>query len=99
MEIHVRGYSKHVGGGRYIAVSLRPYLVVQAHSHGEARHRLGQLIDAYLDDAYKDGRLGDALARRAPVNYRLAYAKAWLTHHLTSSIKPIDQTCCISQHA
>ena len=100
-QIRLHGFSKRVADGRYIAVYLQPYLVVQGHSHREARTKLDALLQAYLEDATQDGRLHAALERRAPLSYRLEVWLSRLVHLLRRShtVESIRKTCCIPQHA
>jgi predicted RNase H-like HicB family nuclease len=85
--------------GKYVAVCLRPYLVAEGKSLGEAKQMLLQLLDGYIHDAVKDGTLDLFLRRRAPL---LDYARcglSWFAQWISQSCKPFTKTCCIPQHA
>lgn len=98
-SIQINGYTKDLGNGRFVGVAIRPFLAVEARSHGEARHKLQQLCHAYLEDAAEDGRLRDVLRQTAPFKMRAEYGLAWLIHNLNHSVEPFQKTCCIAQHA
>lgn len=97
-KIAIRGYVKK-DGDRFVAVALRPYLVVEGKTVGEANHRMGQLIEAYLDDAVREGTFDAAMARKAPLPYRLRYWSAYCLHAMNRSFQPFTRTCCVPQHA
>jgi hypothetical protein len=97
----LRGYVLDRGDGRVLAICLRPYLVVEGRTVGEAKHRLHSLTHAYLVDACQDDRLDDAMSRRAPVRYYARYAVGQVQSfvHAFNSVKPFTETCCLPQHA
>src|SRR5262245_4530509 len=95
----VHGFIRRTSNGRYLGVCLRPYLVVEGDTLGEASHKMLQLIEAYVTDAAKDGNIDEFMARRAPLSYHAQYVVAWLIHSISNSVKPFTKTCCIPQHA
>jgi hypothetical protein len=85
-----------------VAVCLKPNLVVEGSTQVEARHKLEQLLDAYVDDAVKDGHLEHFMAQRAPLRFRVEYCVGRLKRlalALNRSFKPFRETRHISQHA
>lgn len=89
----LRAYVKGRPNGRFVAVCLKPNLVVEGSTQVEARQKLEELLDAYVDDAVKDGHLEHFMAQRAPLRFRVEY---WvgrlkrLAHALNRSFKPFN---------
>ncbi len=89
----LRAYVKGRPNGRFVAVCLKPNLVVEGSTQVEARQKLEQLLDAYVDDAAKDGHLEHFMAQRAPLRFHVEY---WfgrlkrLAHALNRSFKPFS---------
>jgi hypothetical protein len=87
----LRCYVKERPSGRFVAVCLKPNLVVEGGTQAEARQKLGLLLDAYVEDAVKDGHLERSMAQRAPLRFHVEY---WigrlkrLTHALNHSFEP-----------
>jgi predicted RNase H-like HicB family nuclease len=71
----LRCYVKGRPSGRFVAVCLKPNLVVEGSTQIEARQKLDQLLDAYIEEAGKDGQLEHFMAQRAPLHF---YVEYWL---------------------
>lgn len=95
----IRGFVRPGDGGVFVGVCLRPYLVVEGETEGEAMHKLHQLIKAYVVDAFKDGTLDEFMRRRAPLALYAQYAGARVMHVLSSSFRPFTETCQLPKHA
>ena len=67
--IIVRGYVKQVGPSEFVGVCLTLNLVVQAASLREARDKLSDLIEAYLQDAADDNEFSKWVPRHAPFQF------------------------------
>jgi hypothetical protein len=80
-------------------VCLRPYLVTEGRTDGEARQRLLQLIEGYIKDAVADGTAELFLKRRAPFRYYAQFVAGRLFYVLDHSFKTFSKTCWIPQHA
>lgn len=86
----IRGYSKKLEDGTYVGISLRPYLAVCGRSHGEARHKMDQLLRAYLEDAIRDERLPVVLKQAAPLSCRVEYLVASCVGAVSSVIRSLQ---------
>ena len=96
----LRCYIKQVASGEYVGVCLRPNLVVQARSEREAKHRLQELIKAYVKDAIRDGALDHFMSQRAPVRFYLEYCTGWLQAVLRSmKFVHFTETCPVRRYA
>jgi predicted RNase H-like HicB family nuclease len=97
----LRGYIKERPNGRFVAVCLKPNLVVEGSTQSEAFRRLQQLIYAYIEDAVKDGHLEHFMAQRAPLRFHVEYGVGRLQGLALAlkSFKPFTETCNIPQHA
>lgn len=98
----LRGYIKERPHGRFVAVCLKPNLVVEGSTQSEAFHKLQQLICAFVEDAVKDGHLEHFMAQRAPLRFHVEYGVGQvkrLARALNQSFKPFTETCNIPQHA
>ena len=71
----LRAYVKGRPSGRFVAVCLRPNLIVEGSTQVEAQDKLQQLLDAYVDDASTNGHLDYFMAKRAPLRFHVEY---WL---------------------
>jgi hypothetical protein len=93
-EYVLRSYVTRRPSGRFVAVCLKPNLVVEGGTQNEARQKLQQLLDAYVDDATKDGHLEYFMAQRAPLQFRVEYwvgrLKRRLALVLNRSFKPFS---------
>ena len=94
-----RGYIAKRDDDRYVAVFLRPNLVAEGRTAGEANHRLMELLQAYLTEAASDGQVEHYMSLRAPLRFYAEYLVARLFHAINHALKPISKTCCVPQHA
>jgi hypothetical protein len=95
----LRGYVKERPDGRFIGVCLRPNLIVEGRSSGEALHKLQGLIHAYVQDAVKDGNLAQMMSLRAPATFYREYWTGRVLLALSHSFKPFTETCNIPRLA
>lgn len=95
----VHGYIAKRDEDRYVAVFLRPNLVAQGRTSGEAQHRLAELLHAYVTEAAHNGNAEHFMSLRAPVRFYAEYLVARLFHAINHALKPISKTCCVPQHA
>lgn len=59
--------------GKFLGVCTGPYLVVEGDDLNGTCEKLRALLTAYLEDAWKDGDLEEAVSKRAPWSYRFEY--------------------------
>lgn len=97
----LRGYVSERSPGTFVAVCLRPYLVVEGRSIGEARHRLQSLVQGYSLDARKDNQLEYFMSRRASFRHYVRYSLGQIQSvaHALNTVTPFTETCCVPQHA
>ena len=94
----LRGYSVKRPNGRYIAVFLRPALIVEGRSRQEVLHKLRQLTEAYVCDAATDNQLSVLMSQRAPLRYYVEYWTGMFRRLLDNSFTSFTETCPIPQH-
>ena len=95
----LHGYIAKRDEARYVAVFLRPNLVAEGRTAGEAQHRLTELLHTYINEAAHDGQVEHFMSLRAPVRFYAEYLVARLFHAINHALKPISKTCCVPQHA
>lgn len=99
-NVRLRGFTVRRPDGRFVAICLRPYLVVEGVSWADASTRMQRLIEAYVADAINDGNLDMMLSRKAPLGVRFEYLNLRVLKALNgTSGRTFETTCCIPQHA
>src|SRR5262245_32550796 len=93
------GYVAKRDNDRFMAVFLRPNLVAEGRTAGEAQHRLAELLHAYIIEAAHDDQVDHFMSLRAPVRFYAEYLAARLFHAVNHALTPITKTCCVPQHA
>ena len=72
-EYSLRGFVRRRPTGRFVAVCLRPNLVVEADSASMAFDKLRILLAVYYDDAASDCELDRFMRQRAPVVFYIEW--------------------------
>lgn len=98
----LRGFIKQRAEGRFVAVCLRPGLVVEGPSKRETLSKLEDLIEAYVLEAYADGQATELMARRAPLAFYCEYLcgrAMQLFHFFDGPFQTFTETRPVPTHA
>jgi hypothetical protein len=98
----LRGYIRQIRPGEFVGVCLTLNLVVKGASQSEARRRLKELIDAYVDDAIENDEVDEFIPRRAPWSFYLEYLQLWLRsalHFVRAPFTLLNEVRPLQRHA
>jgi hypothetical protein len=77
-------------------VCLTLNLVAEGRTQREAKHKLHELIKAYITDAVQDNEFDEFVPRRAPVRFYFEYMVCWAIHSMMKILSAPHDFCAFT---